>query len=128
MPQPPEQGADPPESLPSLPQGRPPLVRRRSANEERRTRSLGWLILVVVVIVLGAIGLAGARSYQDLQKARARADSLSEEIAQLERELDDLSARARRLEQDPAAIERAIRAELGLVAADEILIVLPEPR
>ncbi len=87
--------------------------------------SLGWLIVVFVGLLLLTVALAGARSYQDLERARARAVDLGHQIRLARSEIEELRSQAERLETDPETIERAIRAELGLVRPSEIVLVLP---
>jgi cell division protein FtsB len=105
--------------------GRPLIRRRGAASEQQRTRSLGWLILTVVALLVVTMGFAGARSYQDLQRARARVAVLEGQIGEARMTVEDLRLRAGRLQDDPETIERAIRDELGLVSSSELVIVLP---
>jgi cell division protein FtsB len=85
--------------------------------------------LILVLAVIGAPLLMF--STQGLPKLRA----LDQELAEVRRENDQerrkiafLRQTVRRLKDDPAAVERIARDELGLVRKDEVVLLLPRGR
>jgi cell division protein FtsB len=99
--------------------------RARSGAEVRQHRrrvltySLFGLALVLMVNALvGDNGyLAGMRARREYDKALAGLDRLQTENAQLKE-------RARRLKEDPSAIEEAARKDLGLIRPGETLVIV----
>ena len=86
-----------------------------------------WIVPAVLAAALAAAWLddeAGLRAWwrldDDLRAAEARMDALREEVDRLER-------RARALEDDPFAQERAIRETLGLARPGETVLRLRRP-
>lgn len=84
---------------------------------------LGFSALLVLVALHTALDEGSGvgtwlRLRERLATSHARIDAMQSEIAQLRRDAD-------RLEDDPFAIERAIREELGFSAHGETLLRLP---
>ncbi|MCA9623026.1 MAG: septum formation initiator family protein [Myxococcales bacterium] len=52
--------------------------------------------------------------------------TVERENAELEREIELLRARVTRLRDDPAAVERLARDELGLIRQSEVVFQFPE--
>ena len=79
-------------------------------------------LLVLVALHTALDEGSGIRTWlrlrEQLATSHARIDALQREIAQLDHDAD-------RLEDDPFAIERAIREELGFSARGETLLRLP---
>jgi len=65
----------------------------------------------------------------DLRAARSEAAAESARVAELHRAIDSLRARADSLENDPATLERVARERYGMIREGEILyrFVEPEP-
>ncbi len=83
-----------------------------------RTLPLGVLVLAVIgapVMILSPQGLPRLRGLE-----RELAD-VEEENAALRREIDELRGRVSRLRDDPAAVERIARDDLGLVRQTEVV-------
>ncbi len=85
--------------------------------------------LILVLAVIGAPLLMF--STQGLPKLRG----LEQELSQVRRENEEerrqitfLRQTVRRLKDDPAAVERIARDELGLVRKDEVVLLLPRGR
>jgi cell division protein FtsB len=91
-----------------------------------RPRPLRSVITAVVVCALMALAVAGLKGWRDYQQARAREQRLRDEVAATEARIRTLERRIERLQDDPATLDRVAREELGLVRADEVVIVLPE--
>jgi cell division protein FtsB len=67
------------------------------------------------MLILSATGLPRLRS---LQEEKGRAD---EEVSRLSQQIWELRAEVARIKDDPAAVERAARDELGLVRRTEVV-------
>lgn len=93
-----------------------------SARPTRRVLLGGVLFLLVL------LGLAGFKSYRDLDAVRARQSELLLELDRTEEEIVGLEARIDRLQNDPLTLERLAREELQMVRPGEVVIVLPEER
>ena len=85
------------------------------------------LVGSAVVLVLLVVGVASLRSWQDLAAQRANEAAVEEEIARTEADVRRLEERIRRLKDDPFTLERLARHELGLVRAEDLVMVFPEP-
>jgi cell division protein FtsB len=97
---------------------------RRFVTEERstpiaqRTLPVAMLVLALVavpVLVLQPQGLPRLRSMQ------RELDGVEEENADLRREIARLRVEVRELRDDPAAVERIARVELGMVRRSEVV-------
>jgi cell division protein FtsB len=91
---------------------------RRLANLVERALPVAILILAVVgapVLIFSPQGLPRLRG---LQKELADVD---EENADMRREIDALHGRVSRLRDDPGAVERIARDNLGLVRQTEVV-------
>jgi cell division protein FtsB len=83
-------------------------------------RLLPLAILVVAVVsvpfmILSPSGLSRLRNLR-LEKVQAE-----QEVARLSQQIDELRAEMRRIKQDPAAVERVARDELGLIRQTEVV-------
>ncbi len=97
-----------------------------SRTEPRaRDGAFRGLLAVVAGVLLVPMGIAGLRTYGDLERAEMRKAELSEEIAAAESEIGRLERRISNLESEPEAIERLARSDLGMVFPGEVVIVLP---
>jgi cell division protein FtsB len=90
----------------------------------QRTLPIAILTLAVVtvpVLVLSPEGLPRLRGLQqELDAVNAENDELAREVARLRVEVH-------RLRDDPAAVERIARDELGMVRKNEIVFQFPKP-
>ncbi len=91
-----------------------------------RPRPLRSLLSAVVVFLVLLLATFGLRGWQELSEVRARERALAAEVAASERRIEALRERIERLQRDPLALDRAARQELGLVANDDVVLVLPE--
>jgi cell division protein FtsB len=83
--------------------------------------------VAAVAFLLLLLGVAGARSWRDLDRARDRQADLELEIEQTEERIETLERRIQRLRRDPLLLERLAREELNLVREGEVVFMLPEP-
>lgn len=76
---------------------------------------LGVAIIAVPVLVFSASGL---ERLSNLRREKAEAER---EIGKLNQQIRQLRAEVSHMKQDPAAVERAARDELGLVRQTEVV-------
>ena len=86
-------------------------------------RALLFLLLFVSTALL-ANAVVGERGLIATRAAKRDATALATEIAIIQSENDALREQARRLSDDPNAIEAAARDDLGLMRKGELLILL----
>ena len=101
--------------------------RLRSVEEVRQQRrrlvTYGLLAAAVLLMVHALVGengyLAGLRAQREYDRALAQ-------VVKLRQENQQLKEQARRLKDDPAAIEDAARRDLGLVRSGETLVIVKD--
>lgn len=94
-----------------------------SGPRRRRRRAIQYaLVLVGCVIVVDA--LVGEKGLLAMRKARQQYQMLESSLAAAKTENDRLREEARRLKEDPRAIEDLARRELGLIKPGEKLFIL----
>ncbi len=113
----------------ATPPSRPPGTRRRLRSAEdvrqQRRRLVTWALLAAAVLlmvhaVVGENGyLAGLRAQREYDRAMAA-------LVRLRLENQQLDEQARRLRQDPTAIEEAARRDLGLIRPGETLVIVKD--
>lgn len=96
-------------------------------NEPRR-RPTRNLLVAGVALALAILVTAGVKSWNDLLETRTREQQLEERIAEAQRRIESLADHVQRLQDDPVALERAARVELGFVRPEDIVVVLPTAR
>ena len=102
-----------------------PLPRRQDRRWLRRALSMVTLAVTLVVMV---DALFGERGFAEMLRARrAYADSRAS-LAALRQKNAGLREQARRLMEDPSAIEAVARRELGLIREGEVVFVLKPVR
>ena len=84
----------------------------------RRVFPLALIVGAAVAVPLLVFSPSGLGRLRSLQDERTRAD---EEVRRLTREIDRLRAEVGRVKEDPAAVERAARDEMGLVRQTELV-------
>ncbi len=94
-----------------------------ASREGRPVRSVTVAAVLFLVLLLA---VAGARSYHDLARARARQDELQSKVDQTQARIQELHRRIERLRHDPVLLERLAREELGLVKDGDTVVVLPD--
>lgn len=88
-------------------------------------RALPLAILVVAVVAVPVMILSptGLGRLGALRQERTKAD---EEISRLGQQITELRAEVKRIKDDPAAVERVARDELGLVRQTEVVFQFKE--
>lgn len=82
-----------------------------------------WLLLFVGSLIV-VDGLVGERGLLAMLRARHEYDELSNHIARQRAENTRLREEARRLREDPSAIEEVARRDLGLIKPGEKVFII----
>ena len=96
------------------------------AAPRRRGRRAVQYALLVVSAVLVIDALVGDRGFLAMLEARQQYRQLEEALARSRAENNRLREEARRLREDPAAIEELARRELGLIKPGEKLFIIKD--
>ena len=105
-----------------------PAPRRRTPAPKRPTRNrrIVQLLLVLVASIIIVDGLVGDRGLLAMLRARHEYDELAASIARQRSENARLREQARRLREDPTAIEEIARRELGLIKPGEKVFIVKD--
>jgi len=105
-----------------------PPARRKTQTPGRKARNRkllqAGLIFVALVIVLDA--LAGDRGLLAMLRVRGQYNALQTTIARERAGNARLAEQARRLREDPTAIEEVARRELGLIKPGEKVFIIKD--
>ena len=82
------------------------------------------LVFITAVIIIDAI--AGEKGLLALLQARREYSALERSLERARTENADLREMARRLREDPSAIEERARRELGLIKPGEVLFIVKD--
>ena len=83
------------------------------------------LLAAGVALALAVLVTAGFKSWSDLEATRARERDLRARISAAQERIESLVDHVERLDQDPLALEREARAQLGFVRPGDVIVVLP---
>ncbi len=83
-----------------------------------RVLPISILVLAVVAVPVMMLGPTGMGRLDNLRRERGRTD---DEISRLSQQIRELRAQVKRIKEDPAAVERVARDELGLVRQTEVV-------
>jgi cell division protein FtsB len=97
-----------------------------SQAAQRRTRRLLTGLFVFAVSVLVVDALVGDHGLLATVRARKQYDELTADLARIRAENAGLREEARRLREDPAAIEEIARRDLGLMSPGEKLFIIKD--
>jgi cell division protein FtsB len=105
-----------------------PASRRRdpSAKRPTRNRRIVQLLVLFVASVIIVDGLVGDRGLLAMLRARHEYDELAASISRQKAENARLRDQARRLREDPSAIEEIARRELGLIKPGERVFIVKD--
>ena len=102
-------------------------TKTQAANQtQRRWRRIAFGLFFFVVCVLVVDALVGEQGVVATMRARKQYDQLASDLARLRFENSALRDEARRLREDPAAIEEIARRELGLMSPGEKLFIIKD--
>jgi cell division protein FtsB len=86
-------------------------------------------LAVLVVAIIGApLMILSPQGLPRLRGLEKELSDVDEENAELRRQIEDLRGRVTRLRDDPAAVERIARDDLGLVRQTEVVFQFPARR
>ena len=102
----------------------PPEPAERPIVRLARRALRGLLILAAIVLVIDA--LFGDRGFIETMRARQEYDQLAASIAVLKADNARLRDEARRLREEPEAVEELARKELGLARPGELLFIVKD--
>lgn len=105
---------------------RPARRRTTAAKRPTRARRVVHLLLIFVASVIVVDALVGDRGLVAMLRARHEYDELSASIARQRAENARLRETARRLREDPTAIEEIARRELGLIKPGERVFIVKD--
>jgi cell division protein FtsB len=91
-----------------------------------RNRRLVHVFLLFIASVIVVDGLVGDRGLLAMLRARQEYDAMSATISQLRAENARLREVARRLREDPSAIEEIARRDLGLIRPGERVFIVKD--
>jgi cell division protein FtsB len=102
--------------------------RRKRAAPARPTRSrrIVQLLVLFVASVIVVDGIVGDRGLLAMLRARHQYDELAASISRQKAENARLRDQARRLREDPSAIEEIARRELGLIKPGERVFIVKD--
>jgi len=89
----------------------------------QRVLPLAVLALAAISVPMMMLSSTGLPRLQSLREEKVRAD---EEVSRLSQQIWELRAEVARIKDDPAAVERAARDELGLVRRSEVVFQFRE--
>ncbi|HEY0468537.1 MAG TPA: septum formation initiator family protein [Polyangiaceae bacterium] len=89
-----------------------------SALFVQRVMPLAVLAVAAISVPMLMLSATGLPRLQSLREEKVRAD---EEVSRLSQQIWELRAEVGRIKDDPAAVERAARDELGLVRRTEVV-------
>ena len=101
---------------------------KRTSTPKRpdRTRRIVQMLLLFIAAVIVVDALVGEQGLFAMLRARRQAEELAATIARKRAENARLREEARRLEDDPAAIEEVARRELGLIRPGEKVFIIKD--
>jgi cell division protein FtsB len=105
---------------------RQPGKAQTPGRTQRRWQRIGSALFLFVVCLLIVEALVGEQGLAATMRARKQYDQLTADLARLRAENIGLREEARRLREDPAAIEELARRELGLISPGEKLFIIKD--
>ena len=100
-------------------------MREETPRSEPRTRMRAWVLGTVIALIALAVGsVFGDRGILSMVGEREKIDALRGELDALRAENARLSAEITDLRQNPRAIERLAREQLGLARPDETVFLI----
>ena len=112
--------------MPKIDSPRAPRRNARPKPPPPRSRRGLHLLLIFVTCVLLADAVVGERGLLATVRARRQHQQLADSMDALKRDNARLREHARRLQEDPRAIEAIARQELGLIRPGEIIFIIKD--
>ncbi|HZP49080.1 MAG TPA: septum formation initiator family protein [Vicinamibacterales bacterium] len=101
-------------------------TKTKAAKPPARARRIVHWLLIFVASVIVVDGLVGDRGLLAILRARQQYDQLASTIAKQRADNARLREEARRLKDDPGAIEEVARRELGLIKPGERVFIIKD--
>ncbi len=98
---------------------------RRLTLAIERVLPVGILVVAVIGVPVMILSPEGLPRLRGLER---ELEQVEEESAEMRREIDALRGRVERLRDDPTAVERIARDNLGLVRQTEVVFQFPASR
>ena len=113
--------------VPNTPEPKP-TPRRRTVTPKRpsRNRRIVQILIVLAASIIIVDGLVGDRGLLAMLRAQHEYDELAASVARQRAENARLRDQARRLREDPTAIEEIARRELGLIKPGERVFIVKD--
>jgi cell division protein FtsB len=107
--------------------------RRRAAPDpeaeraRRRNRRAILLFLGALFLAGSVMAMVGKGGYLELRRLRNQRDQMQAEVDAQQRKVEALQRQVQALRDDPAALERIAREELGYARPGEVTFLLADP-
>ena len=98
----------------------------QTISRRARNRRLLHIVLVVAAVAIVLDALAGDRGLLAMLRVRGQYTALAATLAHERAENARLAEQARRLREDPGAIEEVARRELGLIKPGEKVFIIKD--
>lgn len=102
--------------------------KRLLASRRPRSRTIARAVLFLAAAVIMLDALAGDRGLLAMLRVRREYRELAATVARAHAENAKLAEQARRLREDPAAVEEVARRELGLIKPGEKVFILKDKK
>ena len=96
-------------------------IRAQVTSEQRKRRTVLAAVVAMVIVYLAASFLLGDMGYLSYKRLVAARGNIQDEIIAVKQKNDELENEVRALKEDPEAIERLAREDLGLGRKDELI-------
>jgi cell division protein FtsB len=110
----------------SMDEGQPATRKTKNVKHPGRGRRIVHVLLVVIASMIVIDSLVGDRGLLAMLRARDEYNKLTSTIAQERASNARLREEARRLREDPRAVEEIARRELGLIKPGEKVFILKD--
>lgn len=108
--------------------GKGAVGKRPRGDRRARSRTIVHALLFVAAAVIVLDALVGDRGLLAMLRMRREYSELAATVARSREENRRLAEQARRLHEDPAAIEEVARRELGLIKPGEKLFIIKDKK
>jgi cell division protein FtsB len=102
------------------------VAKQVAKKQPSRRRRIGQILVVLIASIIIVDGLVGDRGLLAMLRARHEYDELAASISRQRAENARLRDQARRLREDPSAIEEIARRELGLIKPGERVFIVKD--
>jgi len=103
-----------------------PRQRSPQPKGTSRGRRIGQIALVFVFVAMAVDALVGERGFMAIFRARKQYEEVSQSLTRQKAENARLREEARRLKDDPSAIEELARRNLGLIRPGEKVFIVKD--